>query len=118
MGHFRAWVYLERLQINRTRNVPLGVSLGNGRAVGCNNTGQGRVTHENDGTDGYGVFKCFGLCDILEPTEKYRGINRKVEEDVEGKVKAASGDSPKPRGSFIVVCKYSPLAGGLEGIYC
>lgn len=95
-----------------------GVSLGVGRAAGCNNTGQGRVKYEDTGKDAYGVFDFVELCKVLETTEKYRGVNQKVSKGVvDGPLAATTSSKDEPLGSFIEVRKYNPLRGKDAGIY-
>lgn len=94
-----------------------GLSLGNGRAVGCNNTSQNKIEYENDGDDRYGKFNFVALCDVLERTDKYRGLNLRVGEGIEGKVAAASKGDDKPRGSLIEIRKFDPRKGNNKIYY-
>lgn len=51
-----------------------GISLGNGRAVACNNTDEGRLNYlpsNPPGHNWYGKFMLRDLCDILNLTHKY-----------------------------------------------
>jgi hypothetical protein len=96
-----------------------GVSLGDGLAAACNNTGQGQVKYL-EGNDSYGQFVFTELCAILETTEKYAGKNRVVE--LRGDAGAETKEKQRvvvaqPAGTYIEVRSYSPLSGATEGIY-
>lgn len=92
-----------------------GVSLGDGKAAACNNTGQGQVTYL-EGNDAYGKFHFVELCDVLETTEKYAGKNKAV--DTTGSDTGKTAAIVKAdRGSYLTVRTYSPLSGATEQIY-
>ena len=96
-----------------------GVSLGDGLAAACNNTGQGQVAYR-EGNDAYGKFVFRDLCAVLETTEKYAGKNRGVDLRSSTDDESTKKKSPivaQPLGSYITVRKYSPLGGAADGIY-
>jgi hypothetical protein len=94
-----------------------GVSLGDGLAAACNNTGQGQVKYD-EGNDSYGQFVFTELCAVLETTEKYAGKNRAVaqrsDDEPAKKQRPVVG---QPAGTHITVRSYSPLSGAAERIY-
>ena len=57
----RGWIWNIHKKTSRD-TCHWGVSLGEGRAAGCNNTGQGKVDYEDVGPDAYGVFDFVQLC--------------------------------------------------------
>jgi hypothetical protein len=94
-----------------------GVSLGDGLAAACNNTGQGQVKYR-EGNDSYGQFVLTELCTVLETTEKYAGKNRVVAQRPDDEpAKKQQPVVAQPAGTHISVRSYSPLSGVAERIY-
>jgi hypothetical protein len=95
-----------------------GISLGDGIAAGCNNTGQGQLKYRDGGTDAYGQFVFTDLCAILETTDKYAGANKKVNRTGDDEPEVKKDKTVKlPLGSHITVRSYSPLSGAAQRIY-
>lgn len=85
-----------------------GLSLGGGRAVGCNNTdgspGQADLFYDGGGVNYYGKFQFRALCDILNSNNKYK-LSRNDGDQIEPKIVMYDN----PAGDNIVVRDIDPI---------